>query len=193
MVGIEIENYRLFPVELALRQHRQHTGLYIVKQGENIMQKITTFLWFNGQAEEAANFYTSVFKNSKITSITHYTEAGPMPAGSAMTVNFELEGQEFIALNGGPEYSFTPAISLFVNCETQAEVDELWEKLTEGGGEVQCGWLEDKYGLSWQIVPSGLQDYLNGKDPERSTRAVQALFSMKKIDLAKIKQAYEQG
>jgi len=157
------------------------------------MQKITTFLWFNGQAEEAAKFYTSVFKNSKITSISHYSEAGPMPAGSAMSVNFELEGQEFIALNGGPEYSFTPAISLFVNCESQAEVDKLWEKLTHGGGEVQCGWLEDKYGLSWQIVPSKLMDYLNGKDPKKSARAAQALYQMKKIDLAKIKQAYEQG
>ena len=110
-----------------------------------------------------------------------------------MSVNFELEGQEFIALNGGPEYSFTPAISLFVNCEGQAEVDELWEKLTQGGGEVQCGWLEDKYGLSWQIVPSKLIDYLNGKDPKKSARAAQALYQMKKIDLAKIKQAYEQG
>ena len=157
------------------------------------MQKITTFLWFNGQAEEAAKFYTSVFKNSKITSISHYSEAGPMPAGSAMSVNFELEGQEFIALNGGPEYSFTPAISLFVNCESQEEVDALWDKLTEGGGEVQCGWLEDKYGLSWQIVPSKLMDYLNGKDPKKSARAAQALYQMKKIDLAKIKQAYEQG
>jgi len=156
------------------------------------MQKITTFLWFNGQAEEAANFYTSVFKNSKITSITHYTEVGPIPAGSVMTVSFELEGQEFIALNGGPGYSFTPAISLFVNCETQAEVDELWEKLTAGGEEVQCGWLTDKFGLTWQIVPNGLLDLLNGKDPVRSARAAQALYPMKKIDLAVIEQAYHQ-
>lgn len=157
------------------------------------MQKITTFLWFNGQAEEAANFYTSVFKNSRITSLTRYSEAGPGPAGSVMSVNFELEGQEFIALNGGPQFSFTPAISLFVNCEDQAEVDELWRKLTEGGAESQCGWLEDKYGLSWQIVPAGLLDYLDGKDPVRSARAAQALYQMQKIDLATIERAYNQG
>jgi predicted 3-demethylubiquinone-9 3-methyltransferase (glyoxalase superfamily) len=157
------------------------------------MQKIITFLWFDNQAEEAASFYTSIFKNSKIVSLTHYGDAGPAPAGSVMSVNFQLEGQEFIALNGGPLYSFTPAISLLVNCETQAEVDDLWEKLTAGGEEVQCGWLTDKFGLTWQIVPIGLMELLDGKDPVRSARATQAMFEMKKIDLAKIKEAYNQG
>jgi predicted 3-demethylubiquinone-9 3-methyltransferase (glyoxalase superfamily) len=154
------------------------------------MQKITTFLWFENQAEEAANFYTSIFKNSRITGLTYYGEGLPLPAGSVMTVNFVLDGQEFIAINGGPQYTFTPAISLFVNCETQAEVDQLWDKLTQGGSEVQCGWLEDKYGLSWQIVPSRLMDYLNGPDPAGSARAVQAMLPMKKIDLPVIEQAY---
>lgn len=157
------------------------------------MQKITTFLWFDNQAEEAANFYCSVFKNSKILSLSHYGEAGPQPAGSVLTVKFQLEGQEFVALNGGPHFSFTPAISLYVNCESQAEVDELWEKLTAGGEESMCGWLVDKFGLSWQIIPSQLLDYLNGKDPEKSVRATQAMFQMKKIDLAAIEQAYNQG
>ena len=156
------------------------------------MQKITTFLWFNDQAEEAAQFYTSLFKNSKITSLTHYGDAGPNPPGSVMSVNFMLDGQEFIALNGGPQYTFTPAISLFVNCESQAEVDELWEKLTLGGEEVQCGWLTDKFGLTWQIVPEGLIDLLDGKDPVRSARATQAMFQMKKIDLAVLERVYHQ-
>jgi predicted 3-demethylubiquinone-9 3-methyltransferase (glyoxalase superfamily) len=157
------------------------------------MQKITPFLWFDHQAEQAADFYTSLFKNSRIVSVSRYGEGGPGPKGSAMTVNFELEGQEFIALNGGPEFTFSPAISFFVDCATQAEVDRLWEKLTEGGEEVQCGWLKDKYGLSWQIVPSGLNDLLNGKDAERSRRAMQAMLQMKKLDLEKMRQAYEQG
>lgn len=157
------------------------------------MQKITTFLWFDSQAEEAANFYTSIFKNSKIVSLTHYGEAGPAPAGSVMSVNFQLEGQDFVALNGGPVYSFTPAISLLVNCETQAEVDHLWEKLTAGGEEVQCGWLTDKFGLTWQIVPIGLMELLDGKDPVKSARATQAMFPMKKLDLAAIQKAYDEG
>jgi predicted 3-demethylubiquinone-9 3-methyltransferase (glyoxalase superfamily) len=157
------------------------------------MQKITTFLWFDHQAEEAANFYISLFKNSKIISISHYGEGGPGPQGTVFTVNFLLEGQEFIALNGGPEFTFSPAISFFVDCATQAEVDELWNKLTEGGEEVQCGWLKDKYGLSWQIVPSGLNDLLNGKDVEGSRRAMQAMLQMKKIDLEQMRRAYEQG
>jgi len=157
------------------------------------MQKITTFLWFDHQAEEAANFYTSIFKNSKIVSLTHFGDAGPAPAGSVMSVNFQLDGQDFIALNGGPLYSFTPAISLLVNCETQAEVDDLWEKLTAGGEEVQCGWLTDKYGLTWQIIPNGLMELLDGKDPVRSARAMQAMLPMKKIDLAAIQKAYDEG
>ena len=155
------------------------------------MQKITPFLWFNTQAEEAANFYVSLFKNSKITAVSHYGEGLPMPLGSVMAVNFQLEGEEFIALNGGPEFPFTPAVSFFVDCATQAEVDRLWEKLTEGGKEVQCGWLEDKYGLSWQIVPSGMSELLNGKDPEGSKRAMQAMLKMKKIDLETMRRAYE--
>lgn len=157
------------------------------------MHKITPFLWYNDQAEEAMNFYTSIFKNSKTGSITRNGEAGPGPAGKAMSVTFEIEGQEFIAFNGGPHFTFTPAISLFVNCETQAEVDELWEKLTEGGEEQPCGWLTDKYGLSWQIIPAGLIDFLYSSDAEKSGRAMQAMLQMKKIDIAKIKSAYEQG
>jgi predicted 3-demethylubiquinone-9 3-methyltransferase (glyoxalase superfamily) len=157
------------------------------------MQKITPFLWFDHQAEEAADFYASLFKNSRIVSVSRYGEGGPGPKGTAMTVNFELEGQEFIALNGGPEFTFSPAVSFFVDCATQAEVDRLWEKLTEGGEEVQCGWLKDKFGLSWQIVPSGLNDLLNGKDAGGSRRAMQAMLQMKKLDLEKMRQAYEQG
>ena len=151
------------------------------------MQKITPFLWFNGQAEEAAEFYVSVFKNSKIVSLMG-------PKGKAMSVTFQLEGQEFHALNGGPQFSFTPAISLFVSCETQAEVDELWAKLTaNGGSEEPCGWLRDKYGLSWQIIPTILGRLLSDKDREKANRAMQAMLQMKKIDIAKLKQAAEQA
>jgi len=157
------------------------------------MQKITPFLWFDHQAEEAANFYVSLFKNSKIVSITRSGEAGPGPAGSAMMVTFQLDGQEFMALNGGPHFKFTEAFSMFVNCESQAEVDALWAKLTEGGEESMCGWLKDKYGLSWQIVPSGFTEYLYGKDSEKSGRAMQAMLQMRKLDLEKIRQAYEGG
>ena len=157
------------------------------------MQKITPFLWFNDQAEEAMNFYTSIFKNSKIGSISRYGEGGPGQPGSVMTATFELDGQEFMALNGGPLFAFTEAISLFVNCETQAEVDELWEKLTEGGEESQCGWLKDKYGLSWQIVPSVLGELLNDPDAEKAGRVMNAMFQMKKIDIAGLRSAYEQG
>ncbi len=155
------------------------------------MQKITPFLWFDTQAEEAANFYVSLFKNSKITGLTHYGEGAPMPAGLVMTVSFQLEGQDFVALNGGPDIHFTEAISLYVDCPTQAELDRLWEKLTEGGEEVQCGWLKDRYGLSWQIVPSGMMNYLNGEDKEGARRAMQAMLQMKKLDIEKIRQAYE--
>ena len=157
------------------------------------MQKITTFLWFDNQAEEAAKFYISIFKNSRIISISHYGEAGPRPAGSVLTVNFQLEGQEFIALNGGPEFKFTEAISLFVDCADQAEVDELWSRLTAGGEESMCGWLKDKYGLSWQIVPRQLFDLINGPDAEKSRRATEAMFQMRKIDLERIRRASEQG
>jgi predicted 3-demethylubiquinone-9 3-methyltransferase (glyoxalase superfamily) len=157
------------------------------------MQKITPFLWFNDQAEEAMNFYTSIFKNSNPGSITRYGEAGPGPKGSVMSATFQLERQEFIALNGGPQFTFSPAISFFVNCETQKEVDELWAKLTEDGEEVQCGWLTDKFGLSWQIVPAGLIELLYSKDAEKSGRAMNAMLQMKKLDIGKIKRAYEQG
>jgi len=157
------------------------------------MQKITPFLWFDTQAEEAANFYVSLFKNSKITNINRYGEAGPLPAGTVLTVAFQLEGQEFVALNGGPQFHFSEAISLYVNCETQEEVDELWAKLTEGGEESMCGWLKDRYGLSWQIIPAGLIEMLSSPDAEKALRATQAMFTMKKIDLEKIREAYENG
>jgi predicted 3-demethylubiquinone-9 3-methyltransferase (glyoxalase superfamily) len=155
------------------------------------MQKITTFLTFNDRAEEAVNFYTSVFKNSKILSTSRYGDLGPGPKGSLMTATFQLAGQEFMALNGGPSFKFAQGISLFVNCETQAEIDELWEKLSEGGEKVACGWLTDKFGVSWQIVPSVLGRLLNDKDPERSKRVMQAMLQMKKLDIQKLKQAYE--
>jgi predicted 3-demethylubiquinone-9 3-methyltransferase (glyoxalase superfamily) len=155
------------------------------------MQKITPMLWFDNEAEEAARFYTSIFKNSKILSISRYGEAGPMPAGTVMTVSFELEGQEFTALNGGPEFKFTEAISFVVNCRTQEEVDEYWEKLTEGGEEVECGWLKDKYGLSWQITPIVLMEMLQDKDAERAQRVMRAMLQMKKIDVRALRQAYE--
>jgi predicted 3-demethylubiquinone-9 3-methyltransferase (glyoxalase superfamily) len=155
------------------------------------MQKIAPFLWFDGKAEEAMNFYVSLFKNSRVESIARYGEAGPGPKGSVMTVTFVLDGQRFIALNGGPQYKFTPAISFFVNCETQAEVDELWEKLSEGGEKNQCGWLTDKYGLSWQIVPSVLLEMLQDKDSKRSQRVMKAMLQMTKLDIKTLKQAYE--
>jgi predicted 3-demethylubiquinone-9 3-methyltransferase (glyoxalase superfamily) len=156
------------------------------------MQKITPFLWFDGQAEQAAKFYTSIFKKSKIGKVSRYGDAGPGPKGSVMTVEFKLEGQDFIALNGGPTYRFTPAISLFVDCETQKEVDELWSKLSAGGKEVQCGWLEDKYGLSWQIVPNVLMRLLYDKDAKKSQRVMQAMMQMVKIDIEGLKRAARQ-
>jgi predicted 3-demethylubiquinone-9 3-methyltransferase (glyoxalase superfamily) len=157
------------------------------------MQKIVPFLWFDNQAEEAVNLYISLFKNSKINSVTHYGEGMPLPAGTVLTISFELDGQELVALNGGPVFKFTEAVSLFVKCETQAEVDRLWAKFTDGGEEQPCGWLKDCYGLSWQIIPTGLFDFINGPNAAASTRATQAMLKMKKIDLAKIKEAYEQS
>jgi predicted 3-demethylubiquinone-9 3-methyltransferase (glyoxalase superfamily) len=157
------------------------------------MQKISTFLWFDSRAEEAANFYTSIFKNSKIRSIARYPEGSPGPAGTVMTVTFELEGQTFIALNGGPVYKFTEAISFFVNCETQDEVDMLWEKLSEGGEPGPCGWLKDKFGVSWQIVPTVLGELIGAKNPAKSKSVVEAMLQMKKLDIKGLKQAYEQG
>lgn len=154
------------------------------------MQKITPFLWFDNKAEEAMNFYVSVFKNSKVVGVSRSGDAGPGPKGSVMTATFEIEGQRFIALNGGPTFTFTPAISLFVNCETQQEVDDLWAKLSAGGREDRCGWLQDKYGLSWQIIPSTLMDLMQDKDPEKSKRVMQAMLQMVKIDIAGLKKAY---
>jgi predicted 3-demethylubiquinone-9 3-methyltransferase (glyoxalase superfamily) len=155
------------------------------------MQKIVTFLWFDDKAEEAANFYVSIFKNSKITNLSRYGEAGPGPKGTAMVVEFELEGQSFMALNGGPHFHFTPAISLVVNCETQQEVDEFWDKLLSDGGQPsRCGWLQDKYGLSWQIVPTVLGKLMSDPDPEKSKRVTQAMLQMVKLDIARLQQAY---
>jgi len=156
------------------------------------MQKITPFLWFDKQAEEAMNFYTSIFKDSKIKKISRYPEGSPGPAGTVMTASFELNGQEFIVLNGGPQFHFTEAISFVVNCETQDEVDNFWGKLSEGGQKSQCGWLKDKYGLSWQIVPNALGAMLSDKDPEKAKRVMMALMQMSKLDIKTLKQAYDQ-
>ena len=156
------------------------------------MQKITPFLWFDGKAEEAMNFYTSIFKNAKVGSITRYGEAGPGPKGSVMSATFELEGQQFFALNGGPQFKFTPAISFFVNCTTQEEVDRYWEALSAGGEKLQCGWLTDKFGLSWQIVPTALGEMLSDKDAAKASRVMQAMLNMTKLDIKGLKLAYEQ-
>ena len=155
------------------------------------MQKITPFLWFDHQAEQAANFYVGIFKNSRIVNITRYGEAGPGPEGSVMIVEFRLEGQEFIALNGGPEFTFSPAISFVANCETQEEVDTLWMKLSEGGEKVECGWLKDKYGVSWQIVHTIVGELMNDPDPEKSQRVMKAILQMDKFDIKTLMRAYE--
>ena len=160
------------------------------------LQKITPNLWFDNQAEEAANFYVSIFKNSKIGDITRYGEAAAeisgKPKGSVMTITFQIEGQEFTALNSGPQFKFTEAISLLVNCETQQEVDELWEKLSEGGEEGPCGWLKDKYGVSWQVVPRILDEMIRDPDPVKAERVMKAMLQMQKIDIAGLQQAYDQ-
>jgi predicted 3-demethylubiquinone-9 3-methyltransferase (glyoxalase superfamily) len=155
------------------------------------MQKVTPFLWFDGKAEEAMIFYASVFKNSKIGRVSRYGDGGPGPKGSVMSATFELEGQEFFALNGGPHFQFTPAVSFFVNCKTQQEVDELWEKLSEGGEKGRCGWLKDKFGLSWQIVPEALGILLQDKDAEKSKRVMQAMMKMGKLDIQGLQHAYD--
>ena len=154
------------------------------------MQKITPFLWLDGQAEEAMKFYASIFKNSKIGSVRRYGKGGPGPEGAVMTATFELEGQKFTALNGGPLFKFNEAISFFVDCETQDEVDELWEKLSAGGEKSRCGWLKDKFGVSWQIIPKALGELLGDKDPKKSSRVMQAMLKMDKIDIAGLKRAY---
>ena len=150
-------------------------------------------MWFDDKAEEAMNFYVSIFKNSKIVSVTRYGEAGPGPKGTVMTATFQLDGQEFAALNGGPLFKFTEAISFVVNCKTQEEVNEFWEKLSEGGEKSRCGWLKDKYGLSWQIVPTVLEEMLQDNDAGRSQRVMRAMLQMDKIDIAGLKRAYEQA
>jgi len=157
------------------------------------MQKIVSFLWFDGNAEEAMNFYVSVFKNSRVVSVTRYGDAGPGPKGTVMSCTFQLEGQDFYALNGGPQFKFTPAISLFVNCETQQEIDALWKTLSAGGREDQCGWLQDKYGLSWQIIPTVLGKMLGDKDAKKATAAMKAMLQMKKLDIKGLQQAHDQG
>jgi predicted 3-demethylubiquinone-9 3-methyltransferase (glyoxalase superfamily) len=155
------------------------------------MQKITPFLWFDGNAEEAVNFYVSIFKNSKVLSIARYGEAGPGPKGTVMTAAFQLDGQEFVALNGGPQFKFTEAISFWVRCETQEEIDEMWEKLSAGGAKSRCGWLKDKYGLSWQVVPPILGEMLQDKDAKKSQRVMAAMMQMDKIDIGLLRKAYE--
>jgi len=157
------------------------------------IQKITPFLWFDHQAEEAAGFYTSIFPNSTIVRVVRYGKTGPGPPGSVLTVEFQLEGQTFVALNGGPYYQFTEAISFVVHCQTQDEVDFYWEKLSAGGGESRCGWLKDRFGLSWQIVPTVLPELLSDPDPEKSQRVMKALLAMKKLDIRALQQAYDQA
>lgn len=156
------------------------------------MQKIRPFLWFDGKAEEAANFYTAIFPNAKIGSVMRYGDAGPGPNGSVMSVTFELDGQEFIALNGGPDFTFTPAVSFFVTCETQDEVDMFWDRLCEGGQPNRCGWLTDKYGLTWQIVPTALLEMLQDKDAARATSVMRVMMQMVKLDIAALRRAYDQ-
>jgi predicted 3-demethylubiquinone-9 3-methyltransferase (glyoxalase superfamily) len=157
------------------------------------MQRITPFLWFNDNAEQAVNFYLSVFKNSKITDITHYGDAGPGPKGSVMTLAYQLDGQDFVAINGGPSYTISPAISFVVNCDTQEEIDYYWEKLSAGGKEVQCGWLQDKFGVSWQIVPPLLIELIGDPDKAKADRVMKAMLKMIKLDINAIKEAAKQG
>ncbi len=157
------------------------------------MKRITPFLWFDGKAEEAANFYVSVFENAKILNVSRYPENSPGPAGSVMTVEFELGGREFIALNGGPEYTFTPAISFSIDCKTQAEVDHYWERLSEGGEQIQCGWLQDKYGLSWQVVPTILPELLKDENEAKADAVMQAMLKMVKLDIAELQAAHDRA
>ncbi len=152
-------------------------------------QKITTNLWFDTEAEEAAEFYTSLFENSRIVNVTRYTEAGPREAGMVMTVDFELDGQRFTGINGGPDFKFDEAISLLIDCKDQEEVDYFWEKLTEGGSESQCGWLKDRYGLSWQVVPTGMEELFADSDPKRAQRAMEAMLKMRKLDIEELRRA----
>jgi len=154
-----------------------------------MQQRITPNLWFDTEAEEAAEFYTSVFSNSRIVNKTHYTEAAPRKAGMVMTVDFELDGQRFTGINGGPQFKFTEAVSFLINCEDQAEVDYYWEKLTDGGDEGPCGWVKDRFGLSWQIVPAGMDELFADPDPQRAERAMKAMLQMRKLDIAELRRA----
>lgn len=155
------------------------------------MQKITPFLWFDDQAEEAVDFYLSVFADSRVTKVTRYSAAGPGPEGSVMTVSFVLDGEEFMALNGGPHFTFNEALSLFVRCDTQEEVDDKWERLSAGGEKGRCGWLKDRFGVSWQIVPNGLLELLEDRDSAKSRRAMQAMLQMTKLDIRALQRAYD--
>ena len=176
---------------IAAKPRKQQT---VITKG-NYMQRVTPCLWFDNQAEEAVNFYVSVFENSQITHVARYGDAGAQgsgrPKGSVMTVAFRLDGQEFLALNGGPYFTFTPAVSFIVNCETQDQIDDLWERLSDGGETQQCGWLKDKYGVSWQVVPAALGQMMQDEDPEKSDRVMKALLQMTKIDIKGLKRAYE--
>jgi predicted 3-demethylubiquinone-9 3-methyltransferase (glyoxalase superfamily) len=154
-----------------------------------MQQKIIPNLWFDTEAEDAAGFYTSVFKNSRVVNVTHYTEAGPREAGRVMTVEFELDGQRFVGINGGPEFRFDEAVSFQINCETQEEVDYYWERLSASGEEGQCGWLKDRYGLSWQVIPAGMEELFADPDPQRAHRAMQAMLSMRKLDIDALRSA----
>lgn len=188
----------IFPVKLITLPLGRSIPLYIIiyrtHMNKTIMQQITPFLWFDNNAEEASKYYISIFKNSKIIDIVHYgesaAEASGRLKGTVMTVTFDLEGQQFMALNGGPVFKFSPAISFLINCETQEELDELWEKLSEGGEKEQCGWLKDKFGVSWQIVPNVLGEMLQDRDAKKSERVMEALLQMKKIDIQGLRKAY---
>jgi two-component system sensor histidine kinase QseC len=190
--GVSIWRSAVRPVTETLSGAACSRGLPMRSRGGKQMQKISTCLWFDGKAEEAMNFYMSIFRNSKVVNVMRCGEAGPGPKGSVLAVTFELEGQEFIGLNGGPHYQFTPAISMFVKCGDQAEVDDYWEKLLAGGGKpMQCGWLTDKYGVSWQIVPTVLGEMLQDKDTVKSQRAMRAMMTMVKLDIAAMRKAFE--
>jgi predicted 3-demethylubiquinone-9 3-methyltransferase (glyoxalase superfamily) len=170
--------------------NRHHGDEPNVTGGPMTSKPFTTCLWFDTQGEEAANYYTSIFKNSRIGGVHRYTEAGPGPEGSVMTVDFELNGQKFLALNGGPQYSFTPAASLVVECTDQAEVDYYWDRLSEGGQEIACGWVQDKFGFSWQVVPTALLEMMTDPDKEKVARVTAAMLTMKKLDIAELERAY---
>jgi predicted 3-demethylubiquinone-9 3-methyltransferase (glyoxalase superfamily) len=172
-------------------EDRRSLNVDSLSRKESTVQKIVTNLWFDTEAEEAANFYTSIFKDSEIVNVSHYGEAGPRPAGMVLTVTFRLYGQEFTALNGGPEFKFNEAMSLLVNCESQDEVDEYWERLSEGGEEGPCGWLKDRYGVSWQIVPTVLEEMIQDEDRERADRVMKAMLQMGKIEIAALQEAYD--